>query len=104
MARFDVYPTPIGSEREHTPYWLDVQAEHLQGLGTRVVVPLRLLLPSEPVKQRLNPEFMVGRQRVYADTANIGAYPLALLRCPIDNLKSDRLAIDDALDFLFTGF
>jgi len=41
MARFDVYFTPIADDRKHTPFWLDVQANHLQTLGTRMVIPLR---------------------------------------------------------------
>jgi toxin CcdB len=104
MARLDVYPTPFADERGHTPYWLDVQADHLQALGTRVIVPLRRLVPQQPVKQRLNPEFDIEGTRVYADSANIGTFPLALLRRPVTTLRAERLAIDDALDFLFSGF
>ena len=104
MARFDVYPTPMAEERRHTPFWLDVQADHLQGLATRVIVPLRRLSASLPLKQRLNPELTVDGHRFFADTANLGTYPLTLLRRPVDNLRNERLVIDDALDFLFTGF
>ncbi|MBS1183360.1 MAG: plasmid maintenance protein CcdB, partial [Proteobacteria bacterium] len=35
MARFDVFPNPGGSG-----YLLDVQADLLDGLNTRIVVPL----------------------------------------------------------------
>jgi toxin CcdB len=104
MARFDVYPTPLLDERAHTPFWLDVQSDHLQALATRVIVPLRRLQDGVPIKQRLNPEFSIDSQRVFADTANIGGFPLALLRRPVANLREQRLAIDDALDYLFTGF
>ncbi len=104
MARFDVHPTPLPEDKRHTPYWLDVQADHLEGLATRVLVPLRKVAPNVPRKQRLNPEFTVGDIAVFADTANIASFPVALLRHPIANLRSDRLAIENALDFLFTGF
>lgn len=104
MARFDVYATPLAAERKHTPFWLDVQADHLQGLATRVIVPLRRVSARHPISQRLNPEFDVDGARVYADTSNIGTFPLALLRRPVASLKQERLNIDDALDFLFTGF
>lgn len=104
MARFDVHPTPLLDEKRHTPYWLDVQADHLDSLATRVIVPLRRASPSVPLKQRLNPEFTVAGTTVFADTANIASFPVALLRHPIANLRSDRLAIENALDFLFTGF
>ena len=104
MARFDVYPTPFADERKHSPFWLDVQADHLSTLATRVIVPLRRVSAREPVKRRLNPEFDIDGARVFADTANIGTFPLALLRRPVASLRQDRLAIEDALDFLFTGF
>lgn len=104
MARFDVYPTPIADERRHTPYWLDVQADHLQTLATRVVVPLRRRSTQTLVTPRLNPEFLVDKVPVYADMANIAAYPYSLLRRPVANLRHDRLTIDDALDFLFMGY
>jgi toxin CcdB len=104
MARFDVYPTPFADERKHTPFWLDVQADHLHALGTRVVVPMRRMSAKQLVKQRLNPEFDIEGTRVFADTANIGTYPLALLRRPVASLRQERMTIEDALDFLFTGF
>jgi toxin CcdB len=97
-------PNPIADERKHTPFWLDVQADHLQALGTRVIVPLCRAAPKRPLKQRLNPEFDVDGMPVYADAANIATFPLALLRRPVASLKHQRLVIDDALDFLFTGF
>jgi toxin CcdB len=104
MARFDVYVTPFAEERKHTPFWLDVQADHLQTLGTRVVIPMRKVSAKEAIKQRLNPEFLVEETRVYADTANLGTFPLALLRQPIFSLRHERLAIGEALDFLFSGY
>ena len=104
MARFDVYPTPFPDERPHTPYWLDVQSDHLDSLATRVVLPLRRVQAGVPLKQRLNPEFVVDGVAVYADTANLATYPHALLRRPRSNLRDQRLAIDNALDFLFSGY
>ncbi len=104
MTRFDVYATPIVEERRHTPFWLDVQADHLQDLGTRVIVPLRRTSAKQPLQQRLNPAFTVEGVQVYADMADIGAFPLGLLKRPVASLRAERLPIEDALDFLFTGF
>lgn len=42
MARFDVYANP-GSHARTTPYLLDVQCDLLDGLDSRMVVPLRSL-------------------------------------------------------------
>ena len=41
--------------------------------------------------------------QVYADTANIGSFPNVLVRRPVASLRHERLTIEDALDFLFTG-
>jgi toxin CcdB len=42
MAQFDVYLNPNTATRNVIPYLLDVQAELLDSLATRVVVPLVL--------------------------------------------------------------
>ena len=103
MARFDVYATPFADERGHTPYWLDVQADHLSTLDTRVIVPLRRASSALKPKSNLNPPLEVEGVAVFADMANIGAYPRMLLKRPLTNLRAERLVVDDALDFLFTG-
>ena len=104
MARYDVYPTPFLDERRHTPYWLDVQADHLQALATRVIVPLRRIDAKTQRKDRLNPELKIDGHAVFADTANIAAFPMALLRRPVANVRPQRLDIDNALDTLFAGY
>jgi toxin CcdB len=103
MARFDVYASPIRDDRHHTPYWLDVQSDHLGTLATRVIVPLRKVTPGMLPRQPLNPEFIVEGMAVFADMANLGTFPYSMLRRPVANLREQRLAIDDALDFLFSG-
>ena len=42
MARFDVYANP-GAHASTTPYLLDVQSNLLDGLDSRMVIPLRSL-------------------------------------------------------------
>lgn len=102
MARFDVYRSPIEDERQHTPFWLDVQADHLGQLATRVVVPLCRLDSARPF-ERLNPIVVVDGVTVFADTANLGTFPKQWLRDPVASLREQRFAIEDALDFLLTG-
>ena len=103
MARFDVYPTAIAEDRKHTPFWLDVQADHLDGLGTRVVLPLRRVARERLFTERLSPRFTIEGIEVFADVANVATFPTALLRRPVASLRHERMAIEDALDFLFTG-
>jgi toxin CcdB len=104
MARFDVYPTPILADKATVPFWLDVQADFLHGLGTRVVVPLRRTRGQPALKARLNPVFTIERIEVFADIANIAAFPARLLRRASGSLREQALVIEDALDFLFRGY
>ena len=102
MARFDVYRSPIDDERSHTPFWLDVQADHLSQLATRVMVPLCRIESGRP-SERLNPILAVDGVQLFADTANLGTFPRQWLREPVASLREQRFAIEDALDFLLTG-
>jgi toxin CcdB len=104
MARFDVYPNPDASEKKLIPFFLDVQNDHVNGLQTRVVVPLwrSELLPIRV--ENLNPEFEVAGQAVVMDTPAMGAVPLAALRRSVQNLGSHQLAIQDAIDTLFGSY
>jgi hypothetical protein len=54
MARFDVYANP-GSHATTTPYLLDVQSDLLDGLDTRMVIPLRRLDAFPKVKLSTRP-------------------------------------------------
>jgi len=61
MARFDVYANP-GSHAATTPYLLDVQSNLLDGLDTRMVIPLRSLdhFPKVKLPTRLTPILSVA--------------------------------------------
>jgi toxin CcdB len=104
VARFDVYPNPAAAERKHTPFFLDVQNDFVDGLGTRVVVPLRKSALFGPRARNLNPVFSVAKEDVVLDAATLGAVPLSLLRKPVANLRGERPAIQEALDTLFGSF
>lgn len=104
MARFDVYANPLAAERKHTPFFLDVQNDYIDGLGTRVVVPLRKASAFGPRAKNLNPVFRVGEEDVVLDAATLGAVPLRLLRKPVANLSDARLPIQEALDTLFGSY
>lgn len=56
MARFDVYAN-TGGHADTTPYLLDVQSDLLDGLDSRVVIPLRSLahFPKIRLPARLTP-------------------------------------------------
>lgn len=99
MARFDVYARPGGAG-----YVLDVQADALSALNTRIVVPL-LPMPDapEPAK-RLNPVFEIGSEPHVMVTQFMAAIPRALLRSPVSNLAERDSEIMAALDMVLVGF
>lgn len=105
MPRFDVYRND-GEHAESTPYLLDVQNDLLQGLKTRVVIPLRrrdrFAAVSLPIN--LTPTFEIEGVECLLETPKLAAVPLGLLKTPVASLASRQPEITAALDFLFQGF
>ena len=99
MARFEVYANPgaVG-------YLLDVQADVLSELNTRIVVPLLPLSQAPLPAQRLNPVFEIGEAPHVMVTQFMAAVPVALLRNPITSLMAQDNEIMAALDMVLVGF
>ncbi|HYD70588.1 CcdB family protein [Azospirillum sp.] len=99
MARFDVHRNPHGPG-----YLLDVQADLMSLLNTRVVVPL---LPPKEAPQpanRLNPVFDVGDERVVMVTQFLAAVPRSELGASVTSLTAHHIAIVGAIDMLLSGY
>lgn len=98
MARFDAWPDPDGSG-----WLLDVQADLLRDLNTRVVVPLmprdRAPLPAA----RLNPVLVVAGSEHVMVTQFLSAVPVAMLKGAPVSLAGQAEQIMGALDMLLTG-
>lgn len=99
MARFDIYPAPEGAG-----WLLDVQADLLDGLNTRVVVPL--LPPAEAPRpaRRLNPVFSIDGQKAVMVTQFLSAVPAGLLRQSVGSVADRADEVTAALDMLFSGY
>jgi toxin CcdB len=98
MARFDAWPNPYGSG-----WLLEVQADLLRDLNTRVVVPL---MPPEAAPRpaaRLNPVLTVAGAPAVMVTQFLSAVPAGLLRGHPVPLADQGTAIRNALDLLLTG-
>ena len=104
MAQYDVYENPNPETRSAVPYLLDVQADLLAPLATRVVVPLRTVAAMGGAAHHLNPGFTVGGTPVVMSTAELAGVPQKALGAKVSSLKDKRDDILAALDFLFTGF
>lgn len=105
MARFDVYLN-AGRHAKTTPYLLDIQCDLLDGLDSRVVIPLRSLehFPSVKLPETLTPLLRIQGKVCLLETPKMGAVPLQLLKSPIATLVDEQAAITAALGFLFQGY
>ena len=103
MAQFDVYLNPSAATRKLIPYLLDVQADLLDTLATRVVVPLILAEEMGLAAKHLNPQFKIKGVAVVMSTAELAGVPNRSLGDKVTTLKSKRDEIIAALDMLFTG-
>lgn len=105
MARFDVYSNP-GSHAKTTPYLLDVQSDLLDGLDSRLVIPLRSLkhFPKVTLSSRLTPVLTIEGDDFLLETPKMGAVPQRILKSPVTSLSLEQDRIIAALDFLFQGY
>lgn len=99
MARYDVYAAPDGPG-----WWLDVQADVLDGLNTRVVVPLLPQGLAPPPAKRLNPVVEIGGERAVMVTQYLSAVPVRVLGRPVGSLADLADEVGAALDMVFVGF
>lgn len=103
MAQFDVYLNSNPATRKSIPYLLDVQADLLDAMATRVVVPLVLAdVMGQGVKQ-LNPHFKIKGLAVVMSTAELAGVSTRLMGEKISSIKNRRDEIIAALDLLFAG-
>jgi toxin CcdB len=105
MARFDVYRNG-GRHQVSTPYLLDIQSNHLEALGTRIVIPLRRIdrFPAVALPRDLLPVFAIEGIDCLLDVPQLAAIPLSELKICVASLAANQLAVTTALDRLFGGY
>lgn len=104
MAQFDVFKNPNEETNRAVPYLLNVQADLLDTLSTRVVIPLVASLTAGKAIKHLNPEFVIEGTAVFMSTAELAGVPARSMGKKVSSLKDQRHEIIAALDFLLTGF
>lgn len=100
MARFDIYPMP----GRRSGYLLDVQADLLDRLDTRVVVPLFPEKEAPPPIATLNPVLDIQGQRHVMVTQSIATLRRRDLGKAVLSLDDQHQRIMNALDMLLTGY
>lgn len=103
MSRFDVRANLNKASRARVPLLLEVQADLLGALGTRLVVPLVPASEYGPPAARLNPVFRLGPRNYVMDTAAMAAVSTKLLGPRSASLAARSAEILDAIDFLISG-
>lgn len=98
MARFDVCRLHDGG------LVLDVQADILDELRTRIIVPLLKRDEAPPPAKYLNPVFHIDGQDYVMKTEFLSAVNRSALSQPITNLAPYSTEITRALDMAFQGF
>lgn len=100
MARFDIHPMP----RHDRGYLIDVQADLLDRLDTRVVVPLFREEDAPPPMANLNPIFEINGQRHIMMTQSIATLRRKDMGKPVLSLNDHHHMITSALDVLLSGY
>jgi len=102
MARFDVFRFASPA----APLVVDVQADLLAGLATRLVIPLSPVeLAKAESAPRLKPVLEVAGEKYMLMTTDLAAIPVRALGPFVAKIgEPQRKEIADALDFLFAGF
>lgn len=98
MARFDVYALKRGGALV-----VDCQADLLDGLKTRVVVPLIAESDAPKPARNLNPVFAIGGERFVLMAQFLSAVELRELGAKVGSLGDQGEQVLGALDFLMTG-
>jgi toxin CcdB len=98
MARFSVYPDADGGG-----YLLDVQADILRHLNTRVVIPLMPLGQAPKPATSLNPLFVINDIEHSMVTQYMAAVPTSILKRETLNVADRRDDIVNAIDLLLQG-
>lgn len=99
MAKFDVWRL-----RGNGALVLEVQADLLDRLNTRLMVPLIPVEDAPPLMARLNPVFQVEGQRVAMVTQFAATVPVRELGERVASLLEEQDVIGAALDMLVSGF
>ena len=98
MARFDVYRLTDGG------LVVDLQADLLSDLTTRVVAPLLPLDGSLKAASNLNPIFNVDGEKHILGVQFLAAIPNRELQNFVCSLSSDEQIMLKSIDMLFSGF
>lgn len=98
MARYDVHASADGY------LYLNIQADNLSHLTTRIVIPLMTLDVAPVPARQLNPVFQLDGRTLSLVTQYLGSTRLSMLGPVVGSLAGEHDRISAALDRLLLGF
>ena len=104
MAQFTVYKNKNPRSKTTYPLLIDAQADLLDDLQTRLVIPLTKTpaLAKRPIA-RLTPSIEIGGEQYLLMTPQLAGIARSELGPAVGNVADQRSAIVSALDLLITG-
>lgn len=102
--QFDVYANADKDTSKTYPYFMDIQANLLDSLNSRVVIPLTPIGNIEKeYPKNLCPTIQVKDKDFALLTHQITSVPISLLKKKSASAESNRNEILAAIDFVVTG-
>jgi toxin CcdB len=104
MAQFTVYKNKNPRTKATYPLLVDVQADLLDDLKTRVVIPLTRVpaLARKPIN-KLTPPIDVDGERYLLVTPQLAGIARSELGAAVESVEDQRTTIVSALDLLISG-
>ena len=103
MSQFVAYANADAASKKLIPYYLDVQSNLIETVGSRVVVPLVTVERAGGVMEHLMPCLLVDDRRMVMDTAQIMGIPMRMLGKRVADFSHERQVILAAIDMLTHG-
>jgi toxin CcdB len=104
VAQWDVYVNPVARARELLPFVVVVQSDLLDGLPTRLVIPLsRSAVVPRGMPGRLVPAFDVLGEPLLLKAHEAGILLARDLRRPVMSLRDRAHLLIDAIDAVVSG-
>lgn len=103
MAQFDVYANPSRSAAKGIPYVVVVQSDLLDGLATRLTIPLATVVFAGRVPEKLCPTLVIDGVRLHALAHYAAPLPALRLRRPVANVAAHASTLIAALDVVLSG-
>lgn len=103
MAQYDVFPNPSKSADDGIPLVVVVQSDVLDGLATRMTIPLAVPDVVDKVPHALCPVLVVKGRHLHALAHYAAPLPARLLRRRVANIAAQANVLIAAIDAVLSG-